>query len=98
MTLDPSTVPGPAPPRLPAEIDCSVTDRVGADLREYVWAHPRDVVPLDLGGVTFVDSSGLTMLIEVTKQTGKRLRLLNVGAACRRVFTLTDTARLFGVD
>jgi anti-anti-sigma factor len=87
----------PAQVTVPPEIDLTVAPA----LRDALVAHARatgaDEIPLDFSGVTFIDSGGLQALIDVTKATGKRLRLLDVPPACRRVFEITDTARLFGI-
>lgn len=48
---------------------------------------------LDLGGLSFVDSSGLRTLIEAAKRAGSggwRLRVINAKDKVRRIFDITD--------
>lgn len=54
-----------------------------------------DVV-MDLGGVDFVDSSGLGALVAVSKMVpGRRLGLAGCGAPVTKVLTLTRMDRVF---
>jgi anti-anti-sigma factor len=58
-------------------------------------AHILDV---DLGGVTFVDSSGLGALVRLERRAtadGRQLRLANVPRAVSRVIALTGLTELF---
>jgi anti-sigma B factor antagonist len=55
---------------------------------------------VDLAGVTFIDSSGLGVLIDARsgiEGTDTTLVLLNPSGACRRVLELTGTAVLFQI-
>ena len=57
-----------------------------------------DVIDVDLGGVTFLDSSGLGALVRLQKRTsteGRQLRLANVPRAVARVFDMTGLTDLF---
>jgi anti-sigma B factor antagonist len=59
------------------------------------------LVLLDLGGVTFCDSSGLRALLRVTDRLtrqGTNVRLANVPAQTRRVLQLTGTLARFGIE
>ena len=54
----------------------------------------------DLGGVTFMDSTGLGALIKVRNQVidrGGELRLTATSAAVERVLDLTGMSEVFGV-
>lgn len=54
-------------------------------------------VLLDLGELTFLDSSGLRLLLRATtraKQNGHRLAIVGVGGGPRKVLEITDTERV----
>lgn len=56
------------------------------------------VIDVDLGGVTFVDSSGLGALVRLQRRAdadGRRLRLANVPRSVARVLDLTGLTELF---
>jgi anti-anti-sigma factor len=56
------------------------------------------VIDVDLGGVTFVDSSGLGALVRLQKRAnadGRQLRLANVPRPVTRVLELTGLTDLF---
>lgn len=56
---------------------------------------------LDLGGVSFMDSTGLRTLLAIRQrlgETGGELRLVAVPPPVRRVLDVTRTARLFELD
>lgn len=55
-------------------------------------------VELDLSGVTFIDSSGLGVLVRLRKEAAERgctLRLTNVPAKVSRILGLTGLTNLF---
>jgi anti-anti-sigma factor len=56
------------------------------------------VIELDLGGLTFMDSSGVHVALDArrrSREKGHGLVLLGGSESVRRVFELTDTAQLF---
>jgi anti-sigma B factor antagonist len=56
------------------------------------------LIDVDLGGVTFLDSSGLGALVRLQKRVtedGRELRLANVPRAVSRVLALTGLTDLF---
>jgi anti-anti-sigma factor len=58
-------------------------------------------IDLDLSGVDFCDCSGLNVLLRLRKhalEQGKHLTVQAAGAAVLRLFSITDTLRLFTVD
>lgn len=58
----------------------------------------REVV-LDLGGVGFLDSSGLAVLIAIRRRLdGGRLRLAHVSTSFRRLLEVTGAVQEFVVD
>jgi anti-anti-sigma factor len=64
-------------------------------------AEDGGVVELDLGGVTFMDSTGLRGLLTARQRAeaaGRRLRVVAATPAVRRVLELTHTAELFELD
>jgi anti-sigma B factor antagonist len=71
------------------QLAAAVTDALGSD---------TDVVSLDLTGVTFVDSTGLHVLLAAQRRadlTGRRLVLAGTSRAVDRLLTLTGTDNLF---
>ena len=77
-----------------------VTGEVDLDtaptLRDEVLGHLHDgvTVHLDLGDVTFMDSSGLHVLLAISRQAslvGAELRLVRVSARVQRLLELTGT-------
>jgi anti-sigma B factor antagonist len=59
-----------------------------------------DTVELNLGGVKFMDSSGLRALLCARRDAdaaGRRLRLVDVSPAVSRILEVTRTASLFDV-
>jgi anti-sigma B factor antagonist len=56
------------------------------------------VIELDLGGLTFMDSSGVHVAVDArrrSREKGHSLVLLGGSESVRRVFELTGTAQLF---
>jgi|1186.fasta_scaffold127992_2 anti-sigma B factor antagonist len=63
--------------------------------------HRRPLVIIDMGDVTFCDSSGLQALLllaEHSHRVGINFRLSNLTANVQRVFELTGTTRLLSID
>jgi|1185.fasta_scaffold823490_2 anti-sigma B factor antagonist len=61
----------------------------------------RPYIGVDLSGVSFIDSSALSVLVrthERAESKGHRLQLLNPSAACVKVFTITGLDRVFGLS
>ena len=59
-----------------------------------------DRVELDLGGVEFIDSSGVSMLIEVRSQfgsVGRALVVVNPSKTVLRLLELTGLTETFGI-
>ena len=56
------------------------------------------VIVLDLGGLTFMDSSGLHLVLDARRRAGEKghkLVVLEGPEAVQRIFELTGTADLF---
>lgn len=79
------------------ELDLATAAEVDRELAELRDAGFADIV-LDLRGVTFIDSSGLSLLLrqrEAAQAAGHRLRLVEGCDALQRLLALTGTADLF---
>ena len=64
---------------LEGEIDLHVSPRIAAELRALIKQHPEKLV-IDLSKVSYIDSSGLAMLIDaMQKVEGYRGKLYLVG-------------------
>jgi anti-anti-sigma factor len=68
------------------------------------WALPRvedlEVIEIDLGAVSFIDSSGLGALVRVRNEAvakGKTLSLVNPGHATLRLLELTGLQHAFDI-
>jgi anti-sigma B factor antagonist len=80
------------------ELGADSADAVRTALLARISANPW--VILDLSEVTFMDSSGLGVLVSAMKavRSHGELRLIGVHPRVREVFTLTGLSRVFTVD
>jgi anti-sigma B factor antagonist len=62
-------------------------------LRKMLAAYDDHAVELDLGGLTFIDSSGLRALI-TARDCHRGLRIVNIPASVTRLLELTGTTEL----
>jgi anti-anti-sigma factor len=62
-----------------------------------VLHHRRDIILVDLGGVTAIDAAGLGALISL-RAAGSYLRLVDPSETVRRVLTLTNLHSVFGIS
>ena len=79
------------------EFELDSAETVRTTLGEHIDGGYLSVV-LDIGGVTFMDSSGLRAAIEASKATtGRGLRFAMVPGppAVQRIFAITGTAEMF---
>src|SRR3954449_3047296 len=73
---------------LAGEMDLANAETAGSTLRE-VLLSDKDVV-VDLGGLEFIDSTGLAMLVVAMREGGRRLSFLpSRHASVRRLLSLT---------
>jgi anti-anti-sigma factor len=77
---------------LAGEIDVTLVPELAASLREQAERVPGNRVVFDCSAVTFIDSSGVAMMLGIEKATGKRVQLANLIPSCRRVFEVTGLA------
>lgn len=81
---------------LRGELDMSVTDLL-ADPLASVEEDGASAILLDLRDLTFIDSSGLNVILAAwsrTEANGQQLRVVGVSKTCRRVFEVTGAAFL----
>ena len=79
------------------ELDLATADRLADEVRELRAAGFREVL-LDLRHVSFLDSSGLRMLLSLrsdARRDGHELRLVPGPREVQRIFELTATRGLF---
>ncbi len=77
---------------LTGELDLSGTQDVTRELRLAEMSDARRIV-LDLSGVTFIDSSGVRMIVEAHERSradGDRLALTLAPGPVQRIFDMTD--------
>ncbi|HKY57165.1 MAG TPA: STAS domain-containing protein [Aeromicrobium sp.] len=85
--------------RVAGEIDMASAD----ELRDRLLAclERFESVEVDLGGVTFIDSSGLAALVRLrteSEMVGKAVALVKVSPAMARLLELTGLQGLFDVN
>ena len=83
--------------RLPVacgEIDAASAPVLAAELHQAIAAGDGPIL-LDLGAVTFMDSSGVTVLLTAHQMASARLRLATVHPAVERVLEITGVLDLF---
>lgn len=74
------------------ELDLATADRVSAELEAIEATDARQII-VDLSGLTFIDSSGLHLLVKAdarSRADSDRLTLLRASAGVQRVFELTE--------
>lgn len=76
---------------LRGELDLSTTEKVETELRRVEESYPP-VVVLDLSGLTFLDSTGLRLIVTAdqrARQSDRRLTIVKGPATVQRVFSIT---------
>ena len=77
---------------LTGELDLATATRLDRELDGL----PADDLVLDMRGVTYLDSTGVSLLLRrdaATRQLGRRLRVIG-GETVKRVFAITQVDRL----
>jgi len=86
---------------LRGELDLSSTERIEREL-ERVEAERPELIVLDLSGLTFLDSTGLRLIVTAdqrARQSDRRLAVIKGPASVQRVFSITKLdERLTMVD
>jgi anti-anti-sigma factor len=83
-----------------AELDIATAPQLGDTIRELVESG-FDHVVLDLAKLEFLDSSGLRLILRwhaSAQEDGLRFRVWPGPPPVQRIFTLTDTAELVGLE
>ena len=83
------------------EIDVAVAEEFTAAMTALLAANPGVEVRVDLRDVTFIDSSGLGVLVGANKRASElrsTIRLENVQASPAKVFEITGLRAIFGLD
>ena len=86
---------------LSGEIDHHGARDMMAQLSEAIAARTPTRLELDLSGVTFMDSSGIAVLLRAQRQMaqyGGALRAVNIPAQARRVLDAAGVGRLIPFD
>lgn len=83
---------------LSGEVDLAVAPDTGRRLLAVARDTAGQSVEFDCSDLTFIDASGITMLLEVAQRSGKVVRLVNLAASCRRVFDVLDLCEWFGIE
>jgi anti-sigma B factor antagonist len=84
--------------QLEGELDAASVPQVEKHLFEVLPDLPEEgVVQVDCARLTFIDSTGLAMLIRLSERVQERLQLVNVPTQVARVFSITALAGRFGI-
>jgi anti-anti-sigma factor len=84
--------------QLSGEIDLATAPEAGKVLLAAADEAPRTGLELDCAALTFIDASGITMLLDVVERSGRTVRLVNLADGCRRVFEVLDLCEWFGIE
>jgi anti-sigma B factor antagonist len=85
--------------RLSGEVNFTSTTKVRAKFNEYLQ-RSDGALRLDLGGLSYMDSSGLAVFIELKKKLrsqGRELEIVDLHPNAEKVFRLTQVAEMFGI-
>ncbi len=85
---------------LEGEIDLHVAPRLEGSLARIIKKRPPQVV-VDFSGVTFIDSSGLAVLIRALQDVqtyGGKLSLSGINADVHSIFTMARLDQVFLID
>lgn len=98
MLLQVERVEEPRGFRLVGELDASNVGMLSAALQRE--AHQGGDLTLDLGGLAFMDSSGIQVLIKTAHELGERGRLIlhSPGDLVRRILSLIPMDKLANVE
>ena len=77
------------------ELDLASVESARSGIEE-ILVNPREVI-LDLAGLTFMDSSGIALLIQVNNRV-ESVSVINVRPAVHRVLEATGLLETFGLS
>ncbi|MFI5906123.1 STAS domain-containing protein [Dactylosporangium sp. NPDC051541] len=80
------------------ELDMTSAPQLINVLRDAIHAHGPSRVDLDLTGVTFMDSTGLQVLVAANTDVGGGLRITGTSPAVHRLLQLTGVLQEFGLS
>ena len=93
MAAQPKIIP------LEGEIDLHVSPRISATLNAAVKAKPRNLV-VDMGSVSYIDSSGLAVLIEAMQKVekyGGKFALAGLQENVKPIFEIARLDQVFQI-
>jgi anti-sigma B factor antagonist len=96
-TIRDTDAEGRAVLRVVGEVDLATAH----DLVVAATSHADVPVRLDLSGVTFIDSTGISALLEIRRsaeRVGGRVELVERSAAVDKVMSLAGISQLFGLE
>lgn len=100
MKIDIKTENGTAIATLSGEIDHHNARELRAELDKYIiTAQPRELA-MDFGNITFMDSSGIGLIMgrsKLMKECGGRLEVRNTQPYIRRVLRLSGIERIVSI-
>jgi len=85
---------------LEGEIDLDVSPRLERAIKSMIRKRPDRII-VDLSGVTFIDSSGLAVLIRAMQDVqnyGGKLTLSGIGPGLRSIFEMARLDQFFLID
>jgi anti-sigma B factor antagonist len=96
LDIDTAALDGTATVALDGELDIATVPALEDALADVERAQPK-ALTLDLGGLGFMDSTGLRALLRARSRAGRRgatLRVANVQPEVARVLEITGVARM----
>jgi anti-anti-sigma factor len=82
--------------RLAGELDLASVEATRTGIASHLGAAPEHLT-FDLENLTFMDSSGIALLVEISKDVGQ-VSLINVAPIVHRVLEITGLLEHFGVS
>jgi anti-sigma B factor antagonist len=83
------------------ELDVATVPDLKAALSDLIDRNPGTAVWVDMGQVSFIDSSGLGVLVGALKRARQHdgsIAVRNLSGAPRKVFEITGLLEIFGVE
>ncbi|KKM08867.1 hypothetical protein SY88_22490 [Clostridiales bacterium PH28_bin88] len=100
MHLDFNLIQGTLIVRVHGELDLSVAERFRAEIDTRLEQNQPKNLLLDMGGVSFIDSSGLGVILGRYKrlsQQGGRMAITRAQPQVRRILELSGIMRVMGI-